>query len=94
MALPPGSSHTRVFMIHPAFASDSRLRDVAYLQAPMRQESKENALDMLREYDTVIILDDSGSMMHDRRWEQVRMILIVRTTSYIENVMFDRLAGH
>ncbi|KAI9569280.1 hypothetical protein HD554DRAFT_2020640 [Boletus coccyginus] len=57
-------------MIHPAFASSNRLRDVAYLQAPMRQESKEHALDMLRAYDTVIIMDDSSSMLQDRRWEQ------------------------
>jgi hypothetical protein len=51
------------------FASN-RLRDVAYLQAPMRQESKENALEMLRTYDTVVIMDDSGSMLRDDRWEQ------------------------
>ena len=60
-------------MIHPAFSSPDRLRDVAYLQAPMRRESKENALDMLRKYDTVIIMDDSASMSQDRRWEQVRV---------------------
>jgi hypothetical protein len=72
MTLPPGSRHTRIFMIHPAFASN-RLRDVAYLQAPMRQESKENALEMLRTYDTVVIMDDSGSMLRDDRWEQVRV---------------------
>ena len=71
MTLPPGSRHTRVFMIHPAFASSNRLRDVAYLQAPMRRESKEDALDMLRAYDTVVIMDDSGSMLQDNRWEQV-----------------------
>ncbi|KAF8549696.1 hypothetical protein OG21DRAFT_1372068, partial [Imleria badia] len=37
---------------------------------PMRRESKENALDMLRAYDTVVIMDDSGSMLKDDRWEQ------------------------
>ena len=58
-------------MIHPAFASSNRLRDIAYLQAPMRRESKEDALDMLRAYDTVVIMDDSGSMLQDNRWEQV-----------------------
>lgn len=73
MTLPPGSCRTRIFMIHPAFSSPDRLRDVAYLQAPMRRESKENALDMLRKYDTVIIMDDSASMSQDRRWEQVRI---------------------
>ncbi|KAG8219045.1 hypothetical protein J3R82DRAFT_4801 [Butyriboletus roseoflavus] len=70
MPLPPGSRRTRMFMIHPAFASTDRLRDIAYLQAPMRRESKENALDMLRQYDTVIIMDDSASMLQDHRWEQ------------------------
>ena len=77
MTLPPGSRHTRIFMIHPAFASYNRLRDIAYLQAPMRRESKENALEMLRTYDTVIIMDDSGSMQQDGRWEQVRVTVIL-----------------
>ncbi|KAL0950081.1 hypothetical protein HGRIS_010084 [Hohenbuehelia grisea] len=33
-----------------------------YLRAPMRAETTENALETLRKYDTVILLDDSGSM--------------------------------
>ncbi|KAF8138994.1 hypothetical protein EV363DRAFT_1394400 [Boletus edulis] len=53
------------------FSSSRRLRDIAYLQAPMRQDSKENALDTLRTYDTVVIMDDSGSMQIDGRWEQI-----------------------
>jgi Mg-chelatase subunit ChlD len=36
----------------------------------MRRESKENALDMLRAYDTVVIMDDSASMLKENRWEQ------------------------
>lgn len=80
MTLPPGSRHTRIFMIHPASASPDRLRDIAYLQAPMRRESKENALEMLRAYDTVIIMDDSASMLQDHRWEQVRTSVIVLAT--------------
>ncbi|KAG6373860.1 hypothetical protein JVT61DRAFT_6012 [Boletus reticuloceps] len=52
------------------FSSSRRLRDIAYLQAPMRQDSKENALDTLRTYDTVVIMDDSGSMQIEGRWEQ------------------------
>jgi len=43
----------------------------------MRQESKENALDMLRKYDTVVIMDDSASMVRDDRWEQVRFAVIM-----------------
>ncbi|KAF9226894.1 hypothetical protein BS17DRAFT_776296 [Gyrodon lividus] len=48
----------------------NRLRDVSYLQAPVRQESRGNALDILRQYDTVIIMDDSGSMLQDHRWKE------------------------
>ncbi|KAF9226915.1 hypothetical protein BS17DRAFT_776332 [Gyrodon lividus] len=51
-------------------APSNRLRDVNYLQAPMRQESRENALDTLRQYDTAIIMDDSGSMTQAGRWQQ------------------------
>ncbi|KAG9317865.1 hypothetical protein JVU11DRAFT_2093 [Chiua virens] len=54
----------------PPFASHERVKDIAYLQAPMRRESEENALEMLRKYDTVIIMDDSASMLQDHRWEQ------------------------
>ena len=79
MTLPPGSRRTRIFMIHPAFASAHRLRDIAYLQAPMRRESKENALDMLLRYDTVIIMDDSASMLQNQRWEQVCVTVMVLT---------------
>jgi len=52
------------------FATPDRLRDIAYLRAPMRKESKENALDMLSAYDTVVIMDDSASMLKEHRWEQ------------------------
>ncbi|KAF9235581.1 hypothetical protein BU15DRAFT_51245 [Melanogaster broomeanus] len=41
----------------------------------MRKESRENALDTLRQYDTVIIMDDSGSMTQDHRWEQACVAL-------------------
>lgn len=44
----------------------------------MRQGSVQRALDILRQYDTVIIVDDSESMSWDdettgtNRWEEVR----------------------
>jgi hypothetical protein len=50
-------------------------RTAAYLRAPMRQESVENALETLRKYDTVIIVDDSSSMK-GRRWEDVRSLTL------------------
>ncbi|KAF9245396.1 hypothetical protein BU15DRAFT_85689 [Melanogaster broomeanus] len=37
----------------------------------MRKKSRENALDTLRLYDTVILMDDLGSMTQDGRWQQV-----------------------
>ena len=59
----------------------------------MRRESKENALDMLRKYDTVIIMDDSASMSQDRRWEQVRITVTALAMRYIERD-FERLVRH
>ena len=41
------------------------------LRRPMRQHSVENALDTLRKYNTVIVVDDSGSMQ-GKRWKEVR----------------------
>lgn len=93
MALPPGSRRTRIFMIHPAFASEDRLRDIAYLHAPIAREWKENALDILRAYDTVIVVNDSVSMLRDHRWEQVRVIVIaIRCVVY--QLLSERLVEH
>lgn len=41
------------------------------LRRPMRQNSVENALETLRKYNTVIVVDDSGSM-RGKRWQEVR----------------------
>lgn len=41
-----------------------------YLLEPMRRESAEEARETLRDYDTVIIVDNSASM-HGRRWSEV-----------------------
>ncbi|KAI0722380.1 hypothetical protein C8T65DRAFT_137640 [Cerioporus squamosus] len=44
------------------------------LRTPMRQESYENALVQLRGYDTIILVDDSGSMAGSR-WTEARRAL-------------------
>ncbi|KAJ8482299.1 hypothetical protein ONZ45_g14999 [Pleurotus djamor] len=54
-------------------SSSNRSRD--YLRAPMRAETAENALQMLRKYDTVLIVDDSGSMLGSK-WRQARKALV------------------
>lgn len=43
------------------------------LRKPMRQESIENAIYQLKKYDTVLVVDDSGSMWGDR-WAEVRLL--------------------
>ncbi|OCH94283.1 hypothetical protein OBBRIDRAFT_789419 [Obba rivulosa] len=52
----------------------SRAERLAYLRRPMRQESVEDALETLRKYNTVIIVDDSGSMQ-GKRWREAREAL-------------------
>lgn len=44
---------------------------LAYLRRPLRQESYENALEILRKYNTVIVVDDSASMTKENRWNEV-----------------------
>lgn len=68
--LNPGSQHTQFFMI-PADASSGK--NTEYLRKPMRCESAENALEMLRKYDTVVIVDDSSSMK-GALWNEVSTI--------------------
>ncbi|PIL37408.1 hypothetical protein GSI_01102 [Ganoderma sinense ZZ0214-1] len=48
---------------------------LAYLRRPMRQESYENALEILRRYNTVIVVDDSASMTKENRWTEARNAL-------------------
>jgi hypothetical protein len=48
------------------------IRTAEYLQAPIRRESLENALEILRKYDTVFVVDDSSSM-RGKRWEEVSL---------------------
>jgi hypothetical protein len=46
------------------------------LRKPLRQESLENALEQLRNYDTVFVVDDSLSMDEFGKWQEVRPALI------------------
>ena len=46
---------------------------IQYLRQPMRQQTYENALETLRRYDTVLIVDDSSSMQRAGRWQEVRV---------------------
>ncbi|KAI0774551.1 hypothetical protein C8Q74DRAFT_1369007 [Fomes fomentarius] len=55
---------------------EDREERIRYLQTPLRQESKEDALEVLKKYDTVIVVDDSGSMA-GRLWTEARDALSV-----------------
>ncbi|THH14298.1 hypothetical protein EW146_g6008 [Bondarzewia mesenterica] len=46
----------------PSRSRRSRRSHLEYIQTPLRQESMEDALQTLSQYDTVLIVDDSGSM--------------------------------
>ncbi|KAF7320826.1 hypothetical protein HMN09_00169100 [Mycena chlorophos] len=52
-----------------ASAAQSKYNDPRWLAKPMRKETMEDALQLLIKYDTVILLDDSGSMS-GARWKQ------------------------
>ncbi|KAH7887318.1 hypothetical protein F5I97DRAFT_1925764 [Phlebopus sp. FC_14] len=54
------------------FSKDSAGRPS--FQSPVRKDSGEDPLEMLRKYDTVIIVDDSGSM-RGPRWEEATSAL-------------------
>ncbi|KAJ6536696.1 von Willebrand factor, type A [Mycena vulgaris] len=46
----------------PRRSKSSKYKSSSWLKKPMRKETFEDALELLRKYDTVILLDDSGSM--------------------------------
>lgn len=76
--LPPGTQHTRISMIPPravSSASHNRHKSLSYLAKPLRRESRENALETLRKYDTVLIVDDSESMKGSL-WEEAKVALV------------------
>ncbi|KAJ7353396.1 hypothetical protein DFH08DRAFT_804956 [Mycena albidolilacea] len=59
----------------------SKFPSINILGKPMRQESRDDALDILRMYDTVIVVDDSPSMTEEggqkgvSRWSEARQAL-------------------
>ncbi|KAG5220934.1 COP signalosome [Salix suchowensis] len=55
-------------------ASCTRVDVPLDLRAPMRADTVENALQTLRKYDTVLIIDDSGSMLGSK-WRQAEKSL-------------------
>lgn len=61
-----GSQFTHFLIVPPGASS----RNLEYLRTPMRRESVEDALEILRKYDTVIIVDDSSSM-RGKLWQEV-----------------------
>jgi hypothetical protein len=78
-----GSRHTGVFTV-PATQSTSRTPRSrnSYLRAPIRQDTAENALETLRKFDTVIIVDDSGSM-HGALWTEVGLCITWRLMGFV-----------
>ncbi|TFK72035.1 hypothetical protein BDN72DRAFT_932306 [Pluteus cervinus] len=55
-------------LIGPGSATQTRASHHTDLNKPMREDTQEHVLDLLRRYDTVIILDDSDSMK--RHWAE------------------------
>ena len=73
-----GSHHTYGSMLPdgtPTFPPVDRYKDPDHLKRSLRKrKSVEDALETLRKYDTVLVVDDSGSMQ-GRRWEEVGALI-------------------
>ncbi|EIM85685.1 uncharacterized protein STEHIDRAFT_99366 [Stereum hirsutum FP-91666 SS1] len=63
----PPPSYTEIY--------NSRKKNYDTLKRPMRQDSIRRALDILRDFDTVIIVDDSESMSWENRWQETESAL-------------------
>ncbi|KAJ7682082.1 hypothetical protein DFH06DRAFT_1160159 [Mycena polygramma] len=61
-APPPSYESLAVPTTHKRSKSLSKYNTSRWLKRPMRAETMEDALETLRKYDTVVLLDDSGSM--------------------------------
>ncbi|KAF7352274.1 hypothetical protein MVEN_01191100 [Mycena venus] len=61
-ALPPSYESLVASNTHKRSKSSSKFTSSSWLKRPMRSETLEDALEILRKYDTVILVDDSGSM--------------------------------
>jgi hypothetical protein len=76
--------------VRPLFcASNPRLIPDEVLGKPMRQESRDDALDILRMYDTVIVVDDSPSMTEEggqkgvSRWSEVPFLPLLNVDLFV-----------
>jgi len=73
-----GSHHTYGSMLPdgtPTFPPVDQYKDPDHLKRSLRKrKSVEDALETLRKYDTVLVVDDSGSMQ-GRRWEEVGALI-------------------
>ncbi|KAJ6515334.1 hypothetical protein C8R45DRAFT_956132 [Mycena sanguinolenta] len=73
---PPPSYDSVLSSNHKRANSSSKYASSGWLRKPMRSETLENALETLRKYDTLILMDDSGSMTlpgskkGKRRWDE------------------------
>ena len=61
-----------------------RAPNVEYLRTPLRQESFDDALQTLVQYDTVIIVDDSGSM-RGHLWKEVCFLPLLEVLNSSDN---------
>jgi hypothetical protein len=68
---PLASRHTQLFTIPPEALRTNSTARAAYLRTPFRAESLEDALETLRQYDTIILMDDSSSMAGSL-WKEVQ----------------------
>ncbi|KAJ7094394.1 hypothetical protein C8R44DRAFT_749575 [Mycena epipterygia] len=59
---PPPSYGSLLAPAAPKRSKSSKYRSSSWLKKPMRKETFENASEILRKYDTIILVDDSGSM--------------------------------
>ncbi|KAH7922055.1 hypothetical protein BV22DRAFT_1037917 [Leucogyrophana mollusca] len=75
-APPPYPSITSIPPSVPPVGEEGGGLSLDHPQMPIRQDSKENALETLRKYDTVILMDDSRSM-EGPLWAEARNALSV-----------------
>lgn len=57
----------------------------------MRQQTKEDALETLKKFDTVLIVDDSGSMKNSDLWVEVCSLLMLDFRSADQCIRLEEL---
>jgi hypothetical protein len=85
--LPAGSRHTRNYSVPPASQNHARgpsgSSNSSHRRQPTRRNTAENVLGTLRKFNTVFLVDDSGSMQ-GARWKEVGSM-------HPSRFLFDRL---